>query len=97
MTIEFLPIPLPPSADASKLSEFGREVRGFDPGKDWTEDEFREIEEGLYKVCFLVLHPLGLYFRFSGEGKREEITERWARDSMTCCCLGIASFHRRSS
>lgn len=52
MPIEFLPIPLPPSADASKLSEFGREVRGFDPGKVWTEDEFREIEEGLYKVCF---------------------------------------------
>lgn len=53
MTIEFLPIPLPPTADASKLSEFGREVRGFDPGKDWTEDEFREVEEGLYKVCFV--------------------------------------------
>lgn len=52
MTIEFVPIPLPPSADASRLSNFGREVRGFDPGKEWTREEFRTIEEGLYKVRF---------------------------------------------
>lgn len=54
MTIEFIPILLPPSADSSKLSGFGKEVKGFDPGRPWTEDEFREIEEGLYKVrlCF---------------------------------------------
>lgn len=75
MTIEFLPIPLPPSADASKLSEFGREVRGFDPGKDWTEDEFREIEEGLYKVCFLFFTSISIS-GFRGGG-RESDTERW--------------------
>lgn len=76
MPIEFLPITLPPSADASRLSEFGREVRGFNPGKDWTESEFQEIEEGLYKVCFLHPSP-GVRFQVLEEWRAETDTERW--------------------
>ena len=49
MTIELLPLPLPPSADASKLAEFGREVRGINPA-EVSPEEFKEIEQALYKV-----------------------------------------------
>lgn len=89
MTIEFLPIPLPPSADASRLSKFGREVKGFNPGKEWTDEEFRVIEEGLYKVRFsffrFVIPQLDLVGKFD------------RTDSTICCCLGIVSFRRRDS
>ena len=47
--IQVLPLPLPPSADASKFTEFGREVKGVDPG-NLTPEQFRHIEELLYKV-----------------------------------------------
>ena len=50
MTIEVLPLPLPPSADSSKFKDFGREVRGIHPGR-LTDEEFKEIEQLLYKVC----------------------------------------------
>src|ERR1700753_3005703 len=50
MVIEVVPLPLPPSADPSKFRDFGREVRGVHPGK-LTDDEFKEIEQLLYKVC----------------------------------------------
>lgn len=59
MTFQFIPIPLPPTADSSKLSEFGKEVKGFDPGRPWTEDKFKEIEEGLYKVRRYLVRLLG--------------------------------------
>ena len=49
MAIEVLPLPLPPSADASKFKEFGREVKGVDVG-NLTPEKFKEIEELLYKV-----------------------------------------------
>ena len=52
MTLESVPLPLPPSADPGKFIEFGREVRGVDPGK-LTAEQFKEIEELLYKVSFL--------------------------------------------
>lgn len=48
-SVEFLPLPLPPSADASKFANFGREVRGLDPG-NLTPETFKLIEEALYKV-----------------------------------------------
>jgi hypothetical protein len=53
MAIELVPIPLPNSANASKLSNFGREVRGVNaadivPGSEL----FKEIESALYTVCF---------------------------------------------
>jgi hypothetical protein len=50
MTIELTPLALPPSADASKFVEFGREVKGVDPGS-LTPEQFQEIHEALYKVC----------------------------------------------
>ena len=44
MAIELAPLPLPPSADPSKFSEFGREVKGINPGT-LTAEQFKEIEE----------------------------------------------------
>ena len=52
MAIELIPLPLPASADPSKFQSFGREVRGVDPA-NFTEEEFKEIEEALYKVLTL--------------------------------------------
>lgn len=49
MAIEVVPLPLPPSADASKFKDFGREVKGLDVG-NLTPEQFKEIEELLYKV-----------------------------------------------
>ncbi|KAI0721179.1 Clavaminate synthase-like protein [Fomitopsis betulina] len=42
------PLPLPPSADPSKFTDFGREVKGVNPGA-LTPEEFKEIEQLLYK------------------------------------------------
>jgi hypothetical protein len=52
MAIDLLPLPLPAAADASKFVDFGREVRGLDPGS-LNPKEFAEIREALYKVCLL--------------------------------------------
>ena len=49
MAIETAPLPLPPSADPSKFTEFGREVKGVNPGT-LTAEQFKEVEELLYKV-----------------------------------------------
>ena len=43
------PLPLPPSADASKFADFGREVKGVNPGA-LSPEEFKEIEQLPYKV-----------------------------------------------
>jgi len=53
--IEVLPLPLPPSADSTKIASFGREVRNADPG-NLTPEQFKVIEELLYKV-----HKSSLY------------------------------------
>jgi xanthine dioxygenase len=50
MAIELAPLPLPPSADASKFKDFGREVKGIDPGNLSTE-QLEEIKQLLYKAC----------------------------------------------
>jgi xanthine dioxygenase len=50
MAIELLPLPLPASADASKFVDFGREVKGVDPG-NLNLVEFDEIRKALYKVA----------------------------------------------
>jgi xanthine dioxygenase len=50
MAIELAPLPLPPSADPSRFQEFGREVKGVDPG-NLSPAQFKEIETLLYKVC----------------------------------------------
>lgn len=49
MAIELIPLPLPATADASKFADFGREVKGVNPGTLKAE-EFAEIREALYKV-----------------------------------------------
>lgn len=49
MAIELSPLPLPASADASKFADFGREVRGVNPGA-LSPEEFEQVQEALYKV-----------------------------------------------
>jgi hypothetical protein len=52
MAIELLPLPLPATADASKFADFGREVRGVDPGS-LNSGQFEEVRKALYKVRLL--------------------------------------------
>jgi xanthine dioxygenase len=74
MTIELTALALPPSADASKFADFGREVKGVNPGT-LTPEQFQEIQEALYKVCrhhlrdiFLIHnHDINSTMRFSSE------------------------------
>ncbi len=49
MAIELAPIPLPPTADAEKFKDFGREVKGVKPG-ELSEEELKEVHNLLYKV-----------------------------------------------
>ena len=49
MAIEFTPLPLPAFADPSKFVEFGKEVKGVNPGALSGQD-FETIKEALYKV-----------------------------------------------
>jgi len=57
MTIETVPLTLPPSADPSKFANFGREVIGLDPG-NLSSSDFAEIRQLLYKVqCRTMLNP----------------------------------------
>ena len=53
MVIETVPLTLPPSADPSKISNFGRQVIGVDPG-NLSPSEFVEIQDLLYKVLLNV-------------------------------------------
>jgi xanthine dioxygenase len=64
MTIEFTPLALPASADASKFVDFGREVKGVDPGT-LTQEQFQVIQEALYKVSRYHLSQLYLSHRQS--------------------------------
>ncbi|KAA1477207.1 Clavaminate synthase-like protein [Dentipellis sp. KUC8613] len=59
MAIELVSLPLPPSADASKFADFGKEVRGVNPGT-LSEDEFKQIEELLYKHSALLFRDCEL-------------------------------------
>ena len=51
MAIELVPLPLPASADASKFKDFGREVRGVNPGS-LTSEQFEQVKDALYKVSW---------------------------------------------
>ncbi|KAH9980626.1 taurine catabolism dioxygenase [Russula compacta] len=53
MAIQFVPLPLPPSADPSKLARFGREVIGLDPG-NLSLSDFAEIQQLLYEYDALL-------------------------------------------
>ncbi|KAG6852797.1 hypothetical protein C0991_009100 [Blastosporella zonata] len=59
MAIELVPFPLPPSADASKFADFGREVRGVDPGS-LDAEQFADIQEALYKHDVLLFRDVTL-------------------------------------
>ena len=47
--ITCVPLPLPPSTDPFRYSNFGRQVIGFDPG-NLTPSDFAEIQDLLHKV-----------------------------------------------
>ncbi|KAJ7784768.1 alpha-ketoglutarate dependent xanthine dioxygenase [Mycena metata] len=53
MIIALKPLPLPASADASKFTQFGREVFGVDPA-NLTSEQFGEVREALYRHDVLV-------------------------------------------
>ncbi|KAI0962602.1 hypothetical protein AcV7_001407 [Taiwanofungus camphoratus] len=59
MAIEITPLPLPPSVDASKFANFGREVKGINPGA-LTPEQFIEIEQLLYKHSALLFRGVDL-------------------------------------
>ncbi|KAJ7571997.1 Clavaminate synthase-like protein [Mycena floridula] len=59
MAIELVPLPLPPTADASKFVDFGREVKGVDPGT-LSPEQFTEIREALYKHDALLFRDVSL-------------------------------------
>lgn len=56
MAIQIEPLPLPPSAIPNHFIDFGREVKGVNPA-ELTPEQFKEIEQLLYKVFspFLVM------------------------------------------
>jgi len=59
-SIELAPLPLPPSADASRFSDFGREVKGVDPESITDPKQFEEIERLLYKHSVLLFRNFDL-------------------------------------
>jgi hypothetical protein len=59
MTIQTVPLTLPPSADPSKFANFGREVIGVDPG-NLSSSDFAEIRQLLYKVQYSYPLPTSL-------------------------------------
>lgn len=50
MSIQLESLPLPPSANPAHFADFGKEVKGVHPG-ELTPEQFKEIEQLLYKVC----------------------------------------------
>ncbi|KAJ3739744.1 taurine catabolism dioxygenase [Lentinula detonsa] len=59
MAIELVPLPLPASADASKFTDFGREVRGVDPGS-LSPELFEQVKDALYKHDALLFRDVRL-------------------------------------
>ncbi|KAK0465906.1 taurine catabolism dioxygenase [Desarmillaria tabescens] len=59
MAIEFVPLPLPASADPTKFTTFGRQVKGVDPG-NFTPEQFQEIRDALYKHDALLFRGVDL-------------------------------------
>ena len=49
MAIQVVPLPVPPTADAAALKDFGREVKGVNPGA-LNPEQFKEVHDLLYKV-----------------------------------------------
>ncbi|KAK1224432.1 hypothetical protein PQX77_012654 [Marasmius sp. AFHP31] len=59
MAIELTALPLPASADPSKFADFGREVKGVNPG-ELSPELFQEIREALYKHDALLFRDVTL-------------------------------------
>jgi len=59
MAIELVSLPLLASADASKFKDFGREVRGVDPGS-LTPEQFEQVKDALYKHDALLFRDVNL-------------------------------------
>ncbi|KAG6874814.1 hypothetical protein C0993_012056 [Termitomyces sp. T159_Od127] len=59
MVVELVPLPLPPSAEASRFTDFGREVRGVDPGH-LDPEQFAEVQAALYKYDVLLFRDVSL-------------------------------------
>ncbi|KAI0713188.1 Clavaminate synthase-like protein [Cerioporus squamosus] len=59
MAIEVAPLPVPPTADAQKLKDFGREVKGVNPGT-LSPEEFQEVHDLLYKYGALLFRDVDL-------------------------------------
>ncbi|OJT04568.1 hypothetical protein TRAPUB_4838 [Trametes pubescens] len=59
MAIEIAPLPVPPTADAAKLKDFGREVKGVNPGS-LSPEEFKEVHDLLYKYGALLFRDVVL-------------------------------------
>ncbi|KAF8655374.1 hypothetical protein AX16_003071 [Volvariella volvacea WC 439] len=57
MAIELVPLPLPASADPSKFTDFGREVKGINPGLA-TPEQLEEIKDALYKHSALLFRDV---------------------------------------
>lgn len=59
MAIDLVPLPLPASIAAAKFEklgiEFGREVKGIDPG-NLSDEDFKKISDHLYTVRFLLIY-----------------------------------------
>ena len=74
MTIELIPLALPASADASKFVDFGRQVKGVNPGILTTE-QFQEVQEALYKVCRYHPNPSQLYIYISHRRRQPRLRQ----------------------
>ena len=53
MSLQIESLPLPPSANPQFFAEFGKEIKGVNPA-DLTPEQFKEIEQLLYKVLFIL-------------------------------------------
>ena len=56
MAIELASLPLPASVDPSCFVDFGREVKGVNPG-ELTPPQFAEIHDALYNVSSPMIFP----------------------------------------
>ncbi|KAI0036453.1 Clavaminate synthase-like protein [Vararia minispora EC-137] len=59
MAIELAPLPLPSTADASKFTEFGREVKGVNPG-ELSPEQLEQVQMLLYKHDALLFRNVDL-------------------------------------
>ncbi|KAJ7129256.1 hypothetical protein C8R44DRAFT_829847 [Mycena epipterygia] len=57
MAIQLSSLPLPATANASKFADFGREVKGIDPGT-MNPKEFQQVKEALYKHDVLLFRDV---------------------------------------